>query len=1000
MSRQEQQFQSSREVDRVSQQNRIRMLRRLRRVYEDLRIQSLQGAAQIELGLASRPTAIQINAANLFRHLPDHDQLEQPLSPGTSIIQVYEQARGELLILGEPGSGKSTLLLELADNLVQRAEQDDVYPLPILLPLSSWAINRPPLQDWLGEQLALVYDIPRSISQQWIQAEMVIPLLDGLDEMETSARVACIAAINIYHREHLQPLVVCSRTNQYETATTHERLSLHTAVVVQPLSLGLVDAYLLRAGESQATLRSALRRNPTLAELATNPLMLQVLMITYQGTSVRGLSQEEVPLRQQIFESYVQRMISHRGDVRRYPLQITTAWCSWLARQMRMHAQTIFFLEDLQPDWLPKRLSSFYLWAAGLVVGLAVGLIIGLVVGLVVGLVTALVVMLVTMLIIVLYIGWNKRIRPIQVLTWSWKRVRSKLAAVLCSAFFAGLVTGLVADPRFGLVVELIFGLVTALVVGLITMLAAGFSAERLTERFRQVPNQGIRRSARYGILFGLTTFLFVELAIGLVSEWFNTLALGLRFGAVVGLLSGLTVGIIFGLGAVIQHYILRFWLWRTHSFPWQAVSFLEDASARILLQRVGGGYIFIHRLLLEYFADLDVGSASVPTISSPTVGDLQEANRSSDKYAPFSERNNPYGYGNPASPSAFFGRQEELEQIVQAVTKPIKQDIFVIGERRSGKTSLLYQLSKRLYSPFIPIYINLAEGKPQTEALLDHIVRGITQALIDRNIIEPIWETHHFISPDFTGKISEIVQAAQKKILSINLILLLDEADFLLEVEVQEEYNSTLFTGRSYQKDERIQRVLRAAFQSPKVGSQLRVVVAGTTALSTHVLQHSSPFFNHFRFVPLKLLSNEETYSLIVAPARNIGFSYLPHSIERITFLSGCYPYYCQALCYESFAYALQQKFTVIDDAAVDAAEKKIREDLFEGYRSSFWQRTTSKERSVLVALARGKDHRAFSRMQIERLLDWQLLIQRGEGYDFSAGLFQQWTMMAIEKG
>jgi hypothetical protein len=33
-----------------------------------------------------------------------------------------------------------------------------------------------------------------------------------------------------------------------------------------------------------------------------------------------------------------------------------------------------------------------------------------------------------------------------------------------------------------------------------------------------------------------------------------------------------------------------------------QYVRFLADATARIFLRKVGGGYIFVHRMLLEYF--------------------------------------------------------------------------------------------------------------------------------------------------------------------------------------------------------------------------------------------------------------------------------------------------------------------------------------------------------------------------------------------------------------
>jgi len=61
-----------------------------------------------------------------------------------------------------------------------------------------------------------------------------------------------------------------------------------------------------------------------------------------------------------------------------------------------------------------------------------------------------------------------------------------------------------------------------------------------------------------------------------------------------------------------------------------------------------------------------------------------------------YTSRDNPYIYGNPIDEGEFFGRQEELEAIVQAMTKPVKQDILVVGERRTGKTSLLYQVGKK----------------------------------------------------------------------------------------------------------------------------------------------------------------------------------------------------------------------------------------------------------------------------------------------------------------
>jgi hypothetical protein len=41
---------------------------------------------------------------------------------------------------------------------------------------------------------------------------------------------------------------------------------------------------------------------------------------------------------------------------------------------------------------------------------------------------------------------------------------------------------------------------------------------------------------------------------------------------------------------------------------------FLDEAADRLLLRKVGGGYVFVHRLLLDHFADLRQGEAAEMT--------------------------------------------------------------------------------------------------------------------------------------------------------------------------------------------------------------------------------------------------------------------------------------------------------------------------------------------------------------------------------------------------
>jgi hypothetical protein len=54
------------------------------------------------------------------------------------------------------------------------------------------------------------------------------------------------------------------------------------------------------------------------------------------------------------------------------------------------------------------------------------------------------------------------------------------------------------------------------------------------------------------------------------------------------------------------MHFILRFFLSRRSDLPWDLIPFLDEAAERLLLRKIGGSYIFVHRQLLDYFASLD----------------------------------------------------------------------------------------------------------------------------------------------------------------------------------------------------------------------------------------------------------------------------------------------------------------------------------------------------------------------------------------------------------
>ena len=69
-----------------------------------------------------------------------------------------------------------------------------------------------------------------------------------------------------------------------------------------------------------------------------------------------------------------------------------------------------------------------------------------------------------------------------------------------------------------------------------------------------------------------------------------------------------------------MKHLALRLWLWRTGFLPWDVGAFLEEAAERRLLSKAGGNYLFVHRLLLDFFASREQPGSSESLSAAETT--------------------------------------------------------------------------------------------------------------------------------------------------------------------------------------------------------------------------------------------------------------------------------------------------------------------------------------------------------------------------------------------
>jgi DNA polymerase III delta prime subunit len=515
---------------RLDRRNRLQMLKRVRLDWIDgVLKQSLYQVARIDLELQTKSDAVE---QPLKAIVQTADQPSTVIPAGTAISQIFDDHGNALLILGAPGTGKTTLLLELAEQLLDRAEKDEEHPMPVVFNLSSWAVRRRPLHEWLITELNERSDVPKRVAQHWVETEQIIPLLDGLDEVSGHHRQACAEAINDFRRDHgLLPIAVCSRVADYESLAT--KLRLRTAITVQALTKLEIQHYLERIGELLHGLREALKKDPSLWELLETPLMLWVAMLAYRNAPAEFAVADTLEQRRtRLFANFVDAMFHRRSLNTRYTPKQAISWLCWLAATLEWRHHTVFYLEKLHEEWL----------RTPLLIALSIPL-------------SMVPMWLATLVGIQLFKNGLGRSDEVFLL-WS-----------------GGLIIGL-----------------PSIVIGLMSALRGNAIPSR---KPNQETHISIRRALASGMISGI--------------------AAGLIAGLKAGLGAGLCSLMIFGGYPALRHLVIRLLLWRNRSAPLHYVRFLDYAVERLFLRKVGGGYIFTHRTLLEYFASLQEKPQSEP---------------------------------------------------------------------------------------------------------------------------------------------------------------------------------------------------------------------------------------------------------------------------------------------------------------------------------------------------------------------------------------------------
>lgn len=353
---------------------------------------SLRQDKRIVLYKEMRPRLVNSKSAKkVKRALPERD----PLPLETKMIGIFEKAARRLLILGFPGVGKTFTLLELAEELLARAEQkidnpnQPKEPIPVLLDIPTWKRSQT-IEQWI---ISEIKGFSKEIIKGWLERRELILLMDELDLLNADDQRVFIEQINIWLEKDDSPpgLVVCSRLQEYEVLKV--KFKFEGAVCLESLREEQISEALNKSRYHQDLWKN-LQKDSNLLNIARMPLFLSILS-SLAGQDMQGMSVEQLKQRKTqearrhyLLEAYTKEMLER--DIENYfyaedkqpSIDKTEYWLTQLAKVLKEKSLTELLIEDIQPDWwLSETEKRTYELAVRLIVGLIAGLTAGLYLG-------------------------------------------------------------------------------------------------------------------------------------------------------------------------------------------------------------------------------------------------------------------------------------------------------------------------------------------------------------------------------------------------------------------------------------------------------------------------------------------------------------------------------------------------------------------------------------------------------------------------------------------
>lgn len=364
------------------------------------------------------------------------------------------------------------------------------------------------------------------------------------------------------------------------------------------------------------------------------------------------------------------------------------------------------------------------------------------------------------------------------------------------------------------------------------------------------------------------------------------------------------------------------------------------------------------------------------------------------------SVRSNPFTYGNPIrDPGRFYGREREVEQVFGRLRNKEFESSSIVGDRRIGKTSLLNHLAhpaiRAVYGldpehyDFIYLDLQMLDETMGPEELWRELLTLMRKHCVEHGVsgVDAVLERPESLN---TFQLDKLFREVDDK--GQHVVFLLDEFERVTE---NAKFGPDFYYG------------LRALM------IHHNVALVTSSRLELIELCHSeaiksSPFFNIFANINLRLFSAADCQQLVTQSLSGTGIQFSGQELDQVLDLAGLHPYFLQvALC---MLFESHQRGLSAPDRSAFTAERFRAEAV--PHLVDYWDNSDDYQKIVLTAASllehaagpsrefpfkdlQGVFHRA--EPCVEQLAKRGLLISGGSGYRLFSSVLGPWILRQI---